>query len=216
MAVPGDVVLLAGGGGVVVFDGVAEAATEVTIGDLVGFFVDITVVGFLIVLIVDDGEEGVGLLVLVLSVVVIITAAGVVVRSLLTTDWNVVNSCISTEDDVEGTSFLELFDGVEVAAASADGNGTLIVVLGLDEEEDGRLEVVEPVPSVLSFLIALVAVVETGNFVESVAKTVVSGLVVGFLLWLLSTPEVTLIISKSVPAVIFWPVVEVDDDGVGL
>lgn len=213
MAVPGDVVLR-GGGVVVVLDGVAAAA-EVTIGDLVGFFVDITVVGFLIVVIVDDGEEGVGLLVLVLIVVVIITAAGVVVLSLLTTDWNVVNSCISTEDDVEGTSFLELFDGVEVAAASADGNGTLLVVLGL-EEEDGRLEVVEPVPLVLSFWLALVAVVVTGNFVESVAKTVVSGLVVGFLLWLLSTPEVTLIISKSVPAVIFWPVVEVDDDGVGL
>lgn len=191
---------------VVLLDGAFEDdGVEVTIGFLDGFFV-ITEIGFLVLVLVI----GAGLLVLEAAVTVGLTAEGVVVRSLLTTDWNVVNSCISSGDVVlsAGTSFL-MFIGL---AVDAGANGTVIVVVGL--LEDGRLDVVEaivePVPLFLSSLCCCwtVVVVVVGSLVESVAKTVVPG-VVGFLL--LSTPEDTLIISKLLvlevaaeAVVVFW------------
>lgn len=187
---------------VVLLDGAFE--DDVTIGFLDGFFV-ITEIGFLVLVLVI----GAGLLVLEAAVTVGLTAEGVVVRSLLTTDWNVVNSCISSGDVVlsAGTSFL-MFIGL---AVDAGANGTVIVVVGL--LEDGRLDVVEaivePVPLFLSsFCCCWTVVVVVGSLVESVAKTVVPG-VVGFLL--LSTPEDTLIISKLLvlgvaaeAVVVFW------------
>lgn len=190
---------------VVLLDGAFEDdGVEVTIGFLDGFFV-ITEIGFLVLVVLI----GAGLLVLEAAVTVGLTAEGVVVRSLLTTDWNVVNSCISSGDVVlsAGTSFL-MFIGL---AVDAGANGTVIVVVGL--LEDGRLDVVEaivePVPLFLSSFCCCwtVVVVVVGSLVESVAKTVVPG-VVGFLL--LSTPEETLIISKllvlgvAAEAVVFW------------
>lgn len=95
-------------------------------------------------------------------------------------------------------------------AVDAGANGTVIVVVGL--LEDGRLDVVEaivePVPLFLSSFCCCWTVVVVGSLVESVAKTVVPG-VVGFLL--LSTPEETLIISKLLvlevaaeAVVVFW------------
>lgn len=167
-----------------------------------GFFV-ITGMGFLVLVLLI----GAGLLVVEAAVAVGLTAEGVVVLSLLTTDWNVVNSCISSGDVVlsAGTSFL-MFIGLPVDAVA---NGTVVVVVGL--LEDGRLDVVEaivePVPLFLSSFCCCCCWTVVGSLVESVAKTVVPG-VVGFLL--LSTPEETLIISKlpvlevAAEAVVFW------------
>lgn len=179
-----------------------DDGVEVTIGFLDGFFV-ITGMGFLVLVLFI----GAGLLVVEAAVAVGLTAEGVVVLSLLTTDWNVVNSCISSGDVVlsAGTSFLMCI-GLPVDAVA---NGTVVVVVGL--LEDGRLDVVEaivePVPLFLSSFCCCCCWTVVGSLVESVAKTVVPG-VVGFLL--LSTPEETLIISKllvlevAAETVVFW------------
>lgn len=135
-------------------DGLGDV--ELTFGVFAGFFV-ITGTGFLVLVVVLGGLR-------LLLLLVVTGAAGVVVLTLFT-DWNVVNSSIST-DDVVSSFFCSGGDCVVVAA----GNGTRIVVGLL---EDGRLdeevavvavEGVEPV-AVLSFW--------AGSRVESVAKTVV-------------------------------------------
>lgn len=169
-------------------------------GFLTGFFV-ITDIGFLVAAVMIGGRR-------VVEVVVVVFVAGVVVFSLLT-DWNVVNSSKSTDVVVLSKSFLSICTGAEDV-----GNGNLLDVGLL---KDGRLEVVDEAEPVDEDILSLwEATTVVGNLVESVAKTVVDGLDVGFLFR--RTPEETLIISKLVllegaGVVDLWLVVEDEEVG---
>lgn len=178
------------------------ADVDVTKGNFVGFLV-ITEIGLL-------GVVAVGRLVVVLT-----AAAG---GSLLT-DWNVVNSSISTDDVVSSGISSFLWSAVCIVVAREDAaasNGTLAMVVGL-LDGDGRCEVV-----LSSFWTRTM----DGSLVESVAKTVVPVLIIGLVFavldadgrllpWFLSvvrTPDETLIISKLVligrdAVVVLWLVV---------
>lgn len=126
-----------------------------TLGVFAGFF-GITGTGFLVLVVVLGGLR-------LLLLLVVTSAAGVVVLTLFT-DWNVVNSSIST-DDVVSSFFCNGGDCVVVVAA---GNGTRIVVGLL---EDGRLDEEAVVVAVDVDGVEPVAVLSF--WVESVAKTAV-------------------------------------------